>query len=162
MAGGLLLLAALFGAGVMAHAQPATDPQNTATARAIETRLLAPCCWVQTLDVHDSEIAQALRAEIEQRVARGESGEAIEDELAARYGERIRAVPRGSDPFGDMAVAVYVVMAAALALLLVVARRRVRRTRSESEPEPTEPASSPELDRYRARVDEELERLAEL
>ena len=62
-------------------------------AERIEGRLLAPCCWAQTLDIHGSEIANSLRREIRTRLKAGESPDAIEQSLVARYGERMRAVP---------------------------------------------------------------------
>ncbi len=62
-------------------------------AERLEGRLLAPCCWAQTLDIHGSEIANALRREIRRRLKAGETADAIEASLVARYGERIRAVP---------------------------------------------------------------------
>lgn len=62
-------------------------------AERLEGRLLAPCCWAQTLDIHGSEIANALRREIRTRLKAGESAEAIEASLVARFGERLRAVP---------------------------------------------------------------------
>lgn len=64
----------------------------------LETRLFAPCCYVQTLDVHESDLADKLRAEIERRLTAGEHPRNIEDDLVNRYGERIRAVPRDHDP----------------------------------------------------------------
>src|SRR5688500_9072617 len=67
-------------------------------ARDIERRILAPCCWRQTLEDHESELAHALRAEIEDRVAAGEASSAIEDDLVRRYGDKVRAMPRTWDP----------------------------------------------------------------
>jgi cytochrome c-type biogenesis protein CcmH len=68
-----------------------SDPASgaaTGRAGAIEAELLAPCCWTQTLDIHDSEIARQLRGEIALRVARRESSESIRDDLVARYGSK--------------------------------------------------------------------------
>jgi cytochrome c-type biogenesis protein CcmH len=62
-------------------------------AERLEGRLLAPCCWAQTLDIHGSEIANELRREIRTRLKAGESPGQIEQSLIARYGERMRAVP---------------------------------------------------------------------
>ncbi|HEX5659774.1 MAG TPA: cytochrome c-type biogenesis protein CcmH [Polyangiales bacterium] len=67
-------------------------------------RLIAPCCWNQTLDIHDSEIATQLRVEIAERLQRGEASLSIEDDMASRFGERIRAVPRAQDPRQSMAL----------------------------------------------------------
>ncbi|HVP11578.1 MAG TPA: hypothetical protein VMV94_10370, partial [Phycisphaerae bacterium] len=33
--------------------------------RRIQERLMAPCCWQQTVAVHDSDIAKQMRTEIE-------------------------------------------------------------------------------------------------
>jgi len=71
---------------------------QSARAREVERRILAPCCHRQTLEDHDSEIARVLRAEIEHRIAAGEASAAIEDDLARRYGEAVRAMPRAWDP----------------------------------------------------------------
>lgn len=127
-----------------------------ANARAIEGRLLAPCCWTQTLDTHESELATALREEIGTRVARGERADAIEDALAERYGERIRAVPRGRDPRAHVVVLVAFAMAAALVALA----HRVRRwsTPSPHTADVTRSDARPRDDDDR-RLDDELARL---
>jgi len=61
----------------------------------LESRLLAPCCWNQTLDVHESDLARSLRGEIRQRLQNGESSDSIEADIVGRYGEKVRAVPKG-------------------------------------------------------------------
>ena len=66
----LLALTVLVGLGL--RSAPASA-NGEAGALAIETRLLAPCCWNGTLDTHDSELARTLRSEIETRVAHGAS-----------------------------------------------------------------------------------------
>jgi cytochrome c-type biogenesis protein CcmH len=68
--------------------------------KTLEARLLAPCCWTQTLDTHESEVAHSLRAEIRKRLAAGDNPDAIENDIVARYGERIRAVPKGGSLTG--------------------------------------------------------------
>jgi len=96
-------------------------------ATEIEQRLLAPCCWTQTLDVHESELSTTLRIEIREQLAAGMAAEAIEDQLAARFGARIRAVPRGGDPRIALPVAVGFGMVLSLFALLGVVRRGRRR-----------------------------------
>lgn len=145
----------LLGTGVT-HAQ-ATPAEKAAQARALQGRLLAPCCWVQTLDVHESELATTLRAEIDQRLARGETGEVIEDDLAARYGERVRAVPRGKDPRMVVPLAVGLAM---LATLLGLGFALWRWTRASREV-PCATQLSTEKDAYDERLDEELARLGD-
>jgi cytochrome c-type biogenesis protein CcmH len=98
----------------------ASRSEHVPGAHELEGRLIAPCCWTQTLDIHDSPIADELRSEIRRRLSAGELAGVIEDDLAVRYGEKIRAVPRGSDPrtaipsilaFGMLATALMLVWA---------------------------------------------------
>jgi cytochrome c-type biogenesis protein CcmH len=88
------------------HGEPAAtaaDPQIEATARALEGRIKAPCCWSQTLDIHGSPVSQELKAEIRTRLRRGETSAEIEADFVDRYGERILAVPPDS-PLGNFAL----------------------------------------------------------
>jgi len=68
--------------------------------KTLEGRLLAPCCWTQTLDIHESEVAHSLRLEIRRRLQAGESATKIEADIVDRYGEKIRAVPKGGSLTG--------------------------------------------------------------
>lgn len=88
--------------------------------RRLERRLLAPCCDRQTLEDHDSPVARQLRAEIEQRIARGEDPDRVEQDLVARYGPEIRAAPPAR-----WAVVLFVIFGAGVGMLIVV--RCVRR-----------------------------------
>lgn len=72
-------------------ANPVNVPDAGAAARELEHRLFAPCCWRETLAVHESPIATALRKEIRQRIAGGESVAQVEADLIARYGSQLRA-----------------------------------------------------------------------
>lgn len=63
---------------------------------------MAPCCWNQTIDIHGSEAAYDLRREIRKRLKAGESADAIEASLVARFGPKILAVP-DSSPLGSLA-----------------------------------------------------------
>lgn len=99
-----------------------SDATLESKARATEERLRAPCCWTQTLDVHDSELSRELHREIVTRLRAGESSTQIEKVLVARFGERIRAVPHES-PLSSVAFSVMAIIVLALAGLFVVARR---------------------------------------
>jgi cytochrome c-type biogenesis protein CcmH len=112
-----------------ARASSVASPLDTAAPgeAIVEGRLLAPCCYTQTLDVHESPMATELRLEVRKRLAAGESPEAVEDDFASRYGERVRAVPKGRDPRGSMfLVTTGALLAAAIGLAALV--RRWRRT----------------------------------
>ncbi len=99
------LAVGLSAAPAAAHEAHDAGPQTAVAgeyvegAHRLEGRLLAPCCWdtsKQTLDIHDSPVASALKSEIRTRLRAGESAEAIEADLVLRYGEKIRAVPEGN------------------------------------------------------------------
>ncbi len=136
-------------------APTAARADDAAQAGVVEGHLLAPCCYLQTLDAHQSELADTLRAEVRGRIASGESPTHIEDDFAARYGDRVRAVPQGHDRRHYVVVAFAVVLAVGGLLLL----RLLRRWRTPLPDEPSSMASgganSP-IDAYDARLDQEL------
>ena len=55
-------------------------------ASRLEGRIMAPCCWNQTIDIHGSEPAYELRREIRKRLKAGESADAIEASFVQRCG----------------------------------------------------------------------------
>ena len=96
-----LALAAL-PAGARAESEPAghdATPEGedlreyVEGASRLEGRIMAPCCWNQTIDIHGSEPSYELRREIRRRLKAGESSEVIEASLVQRYGAKILAVP---------------------------------------------------------------------
>jgi cytochrome c-type biogenesis protein CcmH len=133
--------------------------QKVPGAERLEGRLLAPCCWTQTLDIHGSEIANALRREIRTRLKVGEAPEAIEQSLVARYGERIRAVP-DRVPLNTMGTLGWLAVAASAVFLAYVLRKW--RKRSLTGHGNVEVASGAALDSGEAtdeRLESELRRL---
>ena len=80
-----LLLAA---AGVAAETPPLES-----RARLLERKLMAPCCFTQTIDQHESEAARTMRAEVRQLLAQGLTDEQVLDHYVERHGPRILAVP---------------------------------------------------------------------
>jgi cytochrome c-type biogenesis protein CcmH len=144
---GFVLFIMLNGAH-MASAQPhgAAD---------LESRLFAPCCYIQTLDVHESPLASELRAEIVARLKSGDAAQQIEDDLARRYGERIRAVPRGTDPRVRIPLVVGAVMLVSVAVLLALGLRWMRR----STPLPGARQAAATNPSYDAQLDAELRNL---
>ena len=125
--------------------------QGDNPGRALIGRLMAPCCWTESLASHDSPTAHALRAEINTRAAQGEPLEAIERDVVARYGARVRAAPPGSAGLATATLALVAVVGIGLA---VQARRWARARRAVS----TTPVPSADagLD---ARVQAELDAL---
>ncbi|WP_437544854.1 cytochrome c-type biogenesis protein CcmH [Sorangium sp. So ce367] len=124
------LAVALAGVALTRRAEPAPPSQATSELvdstpapgeRALAARLLAPCCWDQTLDVHESEVARDLRREIHARLRRGEVADAIEQDLVARYGERLRAAP-SSGALGKVALGLMLGIAATFLGILALLR----------------------------------------
>ncbi|MFO0644554.1 MAG: cytochrome c-type biogenesis protein CcmH [Polyangiaceae bacterium] len=116
---------AVVAAASLAFATPVFAQETS--AKYVEGRLLAPCCYQQTLDIHESELATELRVEIGGRVARGESAQAIEEDMVSRYGERVRAVPKGSEPRGVVTLVGTLLVVTTLVVLLFLVRRWSRR-----------------------------------
>jgi cytochrome c-type biogenesis protein CcmH len=132
------LAALLLGVGVsfsaaLAHSTPEVAPQDdygddiqgdVPGASAIEGRLMAPCCWVQTIDIHDSPIALSMKHEIRRRLRNGESAEAIQASFVERYGPKILAVQSNSQ-LKNVFIGLSVVMGGAgVAAAMMVGRWR--------------------------------------
>jgi len=128
-------------------------PSVSEREAALEARLLAPCCWVQTLDSHQSPRASELRAEIRQRLTRGEPADRIEADLVARYGERLRAVPAGLD-VEAMGALMFAFAALASTAILIWRTRLVARR-----PAATGSTSGDEDAELAARLDDDLDAL---
>jgi cytochrome c-type biogenesis protein CcmH len=88
------------------HAHSHQSGEDFATyvegASRLEGRIMAPCCWMQTIDIHGSPVSDELRSEIRRRLRAGESADAIEASFVQRYGPKILAVPN-SVPLGGVA-----------------------------------------------------------
>jgi cytochrome c-type biogenesis protein CcmH len=139
-------------ASMAAACSTAPTDRTEGRARALQARLMAPCCWQQTLDVHESPTTPGLRAEIVRRLRAGESTDAIEYDFVARYGERVLAVPHGA--MLPEAVATPVVLLFLLGSGVVIARL-VRRRSAQAPASSTAPLRD-DLDR---RLDEELDQV---
>ena len=104
--------------------QPLSGEDNA--AKRIQDRFLAPCCWQQSVAVHDSDIAKQMRAEIASMAASGKSEDQIVAVYVARYGERILREPRGANWWWSI-LAPLAAMAVGSACLLVFLRRQRQR-----------------------------------
>jgi cytochrome c-type biogenesis protein CcmH len=134
--------------------QEANENMPAPGERALIGRLVAPCCWQQTLDVHTGPVADTLRAEVRMRLWAGETTEGIEADFAARYGARVRAVPQGNPIVGVSLGMVVFSLLAASGLFIVVRRwrRAGQQQKVSSSPSPSETAR----DVYDERIDDEL------
>jgi cytochrome c-type biogenesis protein CcmH/NrfF len=86
---------------LLAFAQTAEQPQ--ARVSRLEHAVLAPCCYAESIAVHQSEIALKMRMEIAKWVAAGKPDQEILDTYAGLYGSKVlvdpRTMPRGWTPF---------------------------------------------------------------
>lgn len=82
VAAALLLAAAVWG-------------QASGRIRALQEKLIAPCCWSESVAAHRSEVAAEMRAEIARMVQEGRSDREILDFYKAKYGTRILMEPEG-------------------------------------------------------------------
>jgi cytochrome c-type biogenesis protein CcmH len=62
-------------------------------ARDLERRLIAPCCWRQTVADHLSEESDRIKREIRFLLAEGRTEQEILDHYARQYGRAILAQP---------------------------------------------------------------------
>jgi len=137
-----------------AAAQSLTASQ-AALVRDIENNLIAPCCWIQPISEHPSEISDIMRMEVREMVAEGKSRDEILDFYVARYGERILAAPRAR----GINVLAYAAPFAALilgggGLFLFRGKKRARA------PEAAAPLPLPQNDgRYNDIIEKELREL---
>lgn len=124
-------------------------------AAALEGRVIAPCCWNQTIDIHGSEPSTALRREIRTRLKAGETPAAIEASLVQRYGAKIMAVSQGSR-LGGTGILLATAMGAAGVGAVFLLRRWRKRGRAGQVAEQAKPSPRDALDE---RLDAELSRL---
>lgn len=137
--------------------QPELDPEHAAIARSIESQLIAPCCFRQTIAEHQSPLAESIRAEVRQMVAAGAGEQEVVSHFVDTYGEAILAAPRA----GGVNLLAYIVPGLVFAAGLAIVLLRLRRWRRETVPRasaatgPEPSAGSPDAD-LRARFEAEL------
>ncbi|MFO0586824.1 MAG: cytochrome c-type biogenesis protein CcmH [Polyangiaceae bacterium] len=145
--------------GAQAGEPAASSKDRLPGEAALLGRLMAPCCWTQTLDVHAGSTPDALRAEVHARLSAGESARAIEDDFVARYGPRIRAEAPES-PLRWISVGLgALALGAALGLGLVIRRWTQRSKVGSPDDKADSPVPLPARDEWDERLDDELRAL---
>jgi cytochrome c-type biogenesis protein CcmH len=144
------------------HGAPAAHTQldlseHVPGAADLEGKIIAPCCWNQTIDIHGSPASAELRREIRSRLKAGEAPAAIEQSIVDRYGPKILAVPSGSR-LGKTGVLLAITMGAAGVGALMMLRRWQRRSETPSDAK-KESGTAPVRDGLDDRLDAELSRL---
>ena len=113
--GALLALACVFAA----CAKEGDDVVRARTAHEIAADLMSPFCPGRTLAECGSPDAAAVREEIRNEVAAGDSPDAIRTRIDQRFGDRVIGVPRGG---GGWALPIGALVAGAAVLALVIRR----------------------------------------
>ncbi|MDZ7292834.1 MAG: cytochrome c-type biogenesis protein CcmH [candidate division KSB1 bacterium] len=135
------------------------SPNTTDTSRAVSLdevnkiarQLMAPCCWSETADVHQSPAAEEVRAQIRTALQKGYTESQIINSFVATYGERILAKPKAV----GFNLLVWVLPVVAILLGGYGAWRYLRRSSNQSaETRPVKSVSSD--DPYEQRLEREL------
>jgi cytochrome c-type biogenesis protein CcmH len=163
MMGALLALpavAAAHGPG-QTEAEPEEDfaqdiQGNVPGASVLEGRLMAPCCWMQTIDIHDSPMALGMKREIRRRLRNGESSAAIQASFVDRYGPKILAVQSDSH-LQTLFVGLSIAMAGAV-VAAVFMIRRWRKQGADAAPA-TSGGATTKRDEWDDQLDAELGRM---
>jgi cytochrome c-type biogenesis protein CcmH len=131
------------------------SPMQNAKIRKIEGRLMAPCCYTQTILEHESQVAEQMREEVTAMVVSGKSEQEIVTYYKTKYGETILVVPDGAA--GSLT---YGMPVAALAIssgvLFFFIRRSLRANTVATEAIPPQ-GSERELEAIRKRIENELD-----
>jgi len=132
-------------------------------ASRLEGRIMAPCCWMQTIDIHGSPISDELRAEIRRRLKAGETPDAIEASFVQRYGPKILAVPNSS-LVGGVATALAVAFGGAGVAGYFMLKRWSRagdKARADAKADAKTTSAEPKRDALDERLDRELSEISD-
>ena len=90
-----MLLALIVLAAPPVGAGAETTEQRRARVERLEGSLLAPCCYMEPVSHHQSEVAIQMRLEIRSWVDEGKTDQEIVDTYKKRYGARVLIEPQG-------------------------------------------------------------------
>jgi cytochrome c-type biogenesis protein CcmH len=130
----------------------------------VEGRLMAPCCWQQTIDIHQSEVARSMRQEVRRRLLAGQTPNEVLAVFVKRYGPRILAIPP-ENPIKKVATFLWAAfgVAGVGAVGLLVRWRRRSGPKPPSGGSATKDADAPKTeavhDELDDRIDDELDKL---
>jgi cytochrome c-type biogenesis protein CcmH len=106
--------------------------QDRGRIRALQEKLIAPCCWSESVAMHRSELAAEMRAEIARMVQEGRSDREILDFYKAKYGARILMEPEGQLRLWAYTIPVAASIAGLVLVVWII--RRMVRPQPESSP----------------------------
>ncbi|SOC40006.1 cytochrome c-type biogenesis protein CcmH [Rhizobium subbaraonis] len=101
-----------------------SDPVLEARARALSAQLRCMVCQNQSIDDSNAELARDLRLLVRERIASGDSDEAVIDYVVSRYGEFVLLKPRlKPETLLLWGAPIVVFLGGAVAMVLFVRRR---------------------------------------
>jgi len=95
-------------------------------ARAIDAMLVAPCCFLQQVSVHQSGAAEDVKADVRRRLSAGETRQQILAAYVAQYGKHILAEPPAEGFDLTLYVVPPVALLASLGLIALLIKRLSR------------------------------------
>lgn len=119
-----LLYSVVAAHAVLAPNEMLDDPALEARARALSAELRCMVCQNQSIDDSDAELARDLRVLVRERIAAGDSDEAVMDYVVSRYGEFVLLRPTFSVRNALLWAAPVVILMGGGAFLVLSARRR--------------------------------------
>lgn len=109
------------------------DPVLEARARELSAQLRCMVCQNQSIDDSDAPLAKDLRVLVRERLAAGDSNEAVVDYLVSRYGEFVLLKPRmGWNTIILWAAAPLALLAGGAAVFAAARRQRQRASAAEA------------------------------
>ena len=119
------------------------DPVQEARAREITRELRCVVCQNQSVDDSDAPLAKDIRVLVRERIAAGETNEAVKDFIVQRYGQYVLLRP----PFGVDTALIWIGPFALFAIALGLALAFLRRGRGDTlQPQPLTPEEEIRLD----------------
>jgi len=143
-----------------AHAQTNAAPvtaRQDAKIRKLEGRIMAPCCYTQTIRDHDSQVAEAMRGEVTAMVIAGKSEQEIVNYYRTKYGETILVVPDGISG-GLLTFTPVMIFLASAGLLVLFVRRSTSGGGDQDTPQILPAALSAERLAMQERIRTEVEK----
>jgi len=77
------------------NSQTLLNPAQQRRAGHLYTEFIAPCCWRQSVAIHQSEASIKVRTEIDSKILLGDSDSQIKAALVKEYGHGILMEPEG-------------------------------------------------------------------
>ena len=118
---GLVVVVAVAVVALAVRSRPSRSPQ--ARAVRLERQLACPVCTGETVADSDSSASRAIRADVEKRIAEGQSDATIRAAYVATYGDRILLTP-GNGGIGLVAWGVPIAAVVIAGAGVVIALRR--------------------------------------